>query len=221
MADNKRNSIAGKAATPKPAANANANSNSTSNDSDGSLSKAIGARYAYPQVRATGLRLTTFYSIRITYNGQRTVEGTLYTADTQTNLVAVNTSTSTADTNPLLPGDFVIIPISSIESFQLLSLASTATTDGPASAPAPPAVPTLSKADYAALKAREETAIKEMKERDASRGKGVSKEGQEIFDHFKRTYVPETFPQSVPLPYLTHLLTHLLVSQPAGTTPQS
>lgn len=55
MADNKRNSIAGKAATPKPAANANANSASATNDAEGALSKAIGARYVISKTSPYGL----------------------------------------------------------------------------------------------------------------------------------------------------------------------
>lgn len=41
----------------------------------------------------------------------------------------------------------------------------------------------------AALIAREEQTIREMKKKDAQKGKGVSREGQEIFDILARTYV--------------------------------
>lgn len=41
----------------------------------------------------------------------------------------------------------------------------------------------------AALMAREEQTIREMKKKDEQKGKGVSKEAQEIFDAVSRTYV--------------------------------
>jgi hypothetical protein len=41
----------------------------------------------------------------------------------------------------------------------------------------------------AALLAREEQTIREMKKRDEQKGKGVSREAQEIFDAVSRTYV--------------------------------
>lgn len=41
----------------------------------------------------------------------------------------------------------------------------------------------------AALMAREEQTIREMKKKDAQKGKGVSREAQEIFDAISRTYV--------------------------------
>jgi len=41
----------------------------------------------------------------------------------------------------------------------------------------------------AALMAREEQTIREMKKQDQQKGKGVSREAQEIFDAVSRTYV--------------------------------
>lgn len=49
------------------------------------------------------------------------------------------------------------------------------------------ALPSISKLDLDALKAREEVAVRKLKEREATRNKGATKEGQEIFDHFTRT----------------------------------
>jgi hypothetical protein len=43
--------------------------------------------------------------------------------------------------------------------------------------------------DLDALKAREEQTIRDMKKKDAQKGKGVSKEAQEIFDFIARTLV--------------------------------
>lgn len=49
------------------------------------------------------------------------------------------------------------------------------------------AQPSISKLDLDGFKAREEAAVRKLKEREATRNKGASKEGQEIFDHFSRT----------------------------------
>ena len=49
------------------------------------------------------------------------------------------------------------------------------------------ALPSISKVDLDALKAREEQTIREMKKKDAQKGKGVTKEAQEIFDTIART----------------------------------
>jgi hypothetical protein len=51
------------------------------------------------------------------------------------------------------------------------------------------ALPSISKVDMDAIKAREEQTIREMKKRDAQKGKGVSKDAQEIFDAISRTWV--------------------------------
>lgn len=49
------------------------------------------------------------------------------------------------------------------------------------------AVPTLTKADHDTLNSREVQAIKEAKKWESTRGKGVSREAQEIHDHIMRT----------------------------------
>lgn len=51
------------------------------------------------------------------------------------------------------------------------------------------AIPSIAKVDMAALMAREEQTIREMKKKDAQKGKGVSREAQEIYDAINRTYV--------------------------------
>lgn len=48
-------------------------------------------------------------------------------------------------------------------------------------------MPSISKVDLAALQAREEHTIREMKKKDAQKGKGVSREAQELFDAISRT----------------------------------
>jgi hypothetical protein len=107
-----------------------------------------------------------------------TIEGTLFTACPITNLVAINT----ADGKQAKAGDYHIIPISRIQSFQIVSLAqnneSTSFAD---------AVPSLHALDIRALKAREANAVGKLQESEARRGKGVTREAQDIFDAFSRT----------------------------------
>lgn len=119
-----------------------------------------------------------------------TLEGTLFTACAITSLVAINTTaaqpsaTSPTDSIQTQPGNYHIIPISRIQSFQLLSLPSNSTTDGPSFTNASPALHPL---DIRALKAREANAITKLQEREARRGKGVTREAQDLFDAFSRT----------------------------------
>lgn len=139
------------------------------------LSGAIGAR----------VRITTAAP------AATTLEGTLFTACPITNLVAINTSPppptpiTAANSTQAQAGDYHIIPISQIQSFQLLSLAPSANSpDGPSFTDAYPALHAL---DIRALKAREANAVAKLQEREARRGKGVTKEAQDLFDAFSRT----------------------------------
>lgn len=110
-----------------------------------------------------------------------TIEGTLFTACPITNLVAINT----ADGKQTQSGDYRIIPVSRIQSFQLLSLAPSATSsDGPSFSDAVPSVHAL---DIRALKAREAAAVGKLQEDEKRRGKGVTREAQDLFDAFYRT----------------------------------
>lgn len=110
-----------------------------------------------------------------------TLEGTLFTACPITNLVAINT----ADGKQTQSGDYHVIPVSRIQSFQLLSLAPSSTSpDGPSFSDAVPSVHAL---DIRALKAREATAVGKLQENEARRGKGVTREAQDLFDAFSRT----------------------------------
>src|ERR1700760_3649900 len=90
------------------------------------------------------------------------VEGTLFTACPITNVLAINSSISTA---PNAPGDFHIIPVSQVAGFQILSLASSGS-DGAAGGQSGfvDAVPSISRLNMDALRAREESAIRKMKE---------------------------------------------------------
>ncbi|KAJ4359255.1 hypothetical protein N0V95_002336 [Ascochyta clinopodiicola] len=168
MADNKRQSMAGKVATP--ALKASGGSNKDVGDADSNLYKAVGSR------------------IKITCAPNNNVlEGTLFTACNTTNAIAINTAPAPPNPSASLstqPGDYHIIPFAHILSFEIVGLGerapeSNAGFDG--------AIPSIAKVDMAALIAREEQTIREMKKKDAQKGKGVSREAQEIYDTISRT----------------------------------
>ncbi|KAL4867258.1 hypothetical protein BDV12DRAFT_171577 [Aspergillus spectabilis] len=117
--------------------------------------------------------------VRISTNpATSTIEGTLFTACPITNVVAINTADGT-------PGNYHIIPISRIQSFQILSLApSSQIAESPSFSDA---IPSLHALDIRALKNREASAIAKIQEGEARRGKGVTREAQDLFDAFSRT----------------------------------
>ncbi|PYH78156.1 hypothetical protein BO82DRAFT_343272 [Aspergillus uvarum CBS 121591] len=165
MADNKRQSVGARGSAQGPTGGA-AGQGATGAmvPLEVALSRAIGAR-----VRISTAPVAS------------TIEGTLFTADPITNLVAIDT----ADGKQSQTGDYRIIPISRIQSVQILSLAPSATTsDGPSFADA---VPPLHALDIRSLKNREANAIAKAHESEARRGKGVTREAQDIFDAFSRT----------------------------------
>ncbi|KAJ5923303.1 hypothetical protein N7454_008548 [Penicillium verhagenii] len=163
MAENKRQNSSAKASSPGTTANMVPH--------EAALSGAIGAR-----VRITTAAPTT-----------STFEGTLFTVCPITNLVAVNTSSAassgSSDNKQAQSGDYRVIPVSRIQSFQLLSLP-TNSSDSPSFTDA---LPTIQALDTRALKTREIKAVSEILEREARRGKGVTREAQDIFDAFSRT----------------------------------
>ncbi|KAJ5525489.1 uncharacterized protein N7503_010370 [Penicillium pulvis] len=161
MAENKRQNSSAKASGPGMATNMVPH--------EVALSGAIGAR-----VRITTAAPTT-----------STLEGTLFTVCPITNLVAINTSAVTSSTDPkqAQSGDYHVIPVSRIQSFQLLTLPSNSS-DSPSFTDAQPTIQAL---DTRALKTREIKAVSEILEREARRGKGVTREAQDIFDAFSRT----------------------------------
>ncbi|KAF2877840.1 anticodon-binding domain-containing protein [Massariosphaeria phaeospora] len=164
MADTKRQSIVGKIATPK------VHSAKDVIDGDAALYKAVGAR------------------IKITCAPHNNVlEGTLFTTCNITNAIAINTAP--APPNPAAPlssqpGDYHIIPFAHILQFELVGPGERVPESG---AGFDGALPSIAKVDLDALKQREEQTIRDMKKRDAQKGKGVTKEAQEIFDVFART----------------------------------
>lgn len=133
-------------------------------------------------------------SIRITTSSptSNTLEGTLFTACPITNLIAINTSTANStpstptSTANLAAGDYHIIPISRILSFHLISLTPSASLSTEQT-PFTNAAPSLHALDTRALKNREAAAVAQLQERELRRGKGVSKEAQDLFDAFSRT----------------------------------
>jgi hypothetical protein len=167
MADNKRQTMASKIATPNLKAGPAAKDVA---DADSSLYKAVGSR------------------IKITCAPTNAVlEGTLFTACNTTNAIAINTAPAPPNpTAPLSsqPGDYHIIPFAHILSFEIVGAGERAPE---ASAGFDAALPSIAKVDLAALQAREEQTIREMKKRDAQKGKGVSREAQELFDFISRT----------------------------------
>ncbi|KAF2268468.1 hypothetical protein CC78DRAFT_529919 [Lojkania enalia] len=165
MADAKRQSIAGKVATPKVGP-----SKEVSIDGDSILYKAVGAR------------------IKITCAPNHNVlEGTLFTTCNVTNAIAINTAPAPPNPSASLasqPGDYHIIPFAHIVNFEIIGSGDRAAESGPGF---DGALPSIAKVDLDALKAREEQTIREMKRKDAMRGKGVTREAQEIFDAIART----------------------------------
>ncbi|KAI4144590.1 MAG: hypothetical protein LQ341_002622 [Variospora aurantia] len=129
---------------------------------EGALSGTLGAR----------IRLHT------TLPSQPTIEGTLFTACPITNLVAVATTTS-----PNTPPTHHILPISSIQTFTLLSAPSSS---NDFSSP-PNTIPPLSNVPTAALLARADAAVARLKEAASRKNKNVGKEAQDLFDGISRT----------------------------------
>lgn len=129
-------------------------------------------------------------SIRITCAPNNNVlEGTLFTACNLTNAIAINTAPAPPNPSAPLssqPGDYHIIPFAHILSFEIIGSGERASETTPGF---DGALPSISKVDLAALQAREEQTIREMKKKDAQKGKGVSKEAQDLFDAISRTYV--------------------------------
>jgi len=137
---------------------------------DVSLQQAIGSR----------VRITTIAP------NQTTVEGTVYTADPLTNLLVLNTSTTTAtsisSTSLVAPtGAYRIIPISQISNLQLLSLPQPAT-----DAAFNPAMNTI---DTNAVQVRLARNIAAQQAAQARVGpKGTSPVDQALFDSLSRTH---------------------------------
>ncbi|KAI5199922.1 hypothetical protein E4T39_05950 [Aureobasidium subglaciale] len=152
MADVKRNP--GKASAAQPGA-------SQSQDISDTITAAIGAR----------VKLTTVAP------HSQTLQGTLYTVCPVRNAVAINTAPAPPNPSSTLanqPGDYHIIPIRHIQSFELISLDADA------------AKQPVGTIDMKKLRDREDAALRKLQEQEANKGKGVTREAQQIFDALKR-----------------------------------
>ncbi|KAI5248863.1 hypothetical protein E4T43_01068 [Aureobasidium subglaciale] len=152
MADVKRNP--GKAGAAQPGA-------SQLQDISDTITSAIGAR----------VKLTTVAP------HSQALQGTLYTVCPVRNAVALNTAPAPPNPSSALanqPGDYHIIPIRHIQSFELISLDADA------------AKQSVGAIDMKKLRDREEAAIRKLQEQEANKGKGVTREAQQIFDALKR-----------------------------------
>jgi len=169
MADSgKRISVAGKVATPKVAVAPAAQPVDTAE----ALGKAIGAR----------IKLTTAAPHSQTY------EGSLYTACPILNVVVINTRKPlpNAAINSQ-SGDYHVIPVSRIQSFQIASVANS---EEGGERGFIYAQPPIGLVDIKHVQQREEERIKKLKDEERNKGKGVTKEAQAIFDSFRRINMP-------------------------------
>lgn len=117
-------------------------------------------------------------------------EGTLFTACPVLHIVAINTRAPPPNpaSNALAqPGDYHIIPFARIASCQVIALQQTG--DGSIAN----ALPAIGPVDTKQLQKREAARIEQLKAEEDDRGKGVSREGQAIYDSFKRMYAILTF----------------------------
>ena len=110
-------------------------------------------------------------------------------------MVAINTrsppSTAPIDASTQ-PGDYRIIPVSRIQSFQMVALAASSERGENNFASTKPVIGPV---DVKRLKEREQARINQLKEDERNRGLGVTKEAQAIFDSFKRMYVQDLITQ--------------------------
>jgi hypothetical protein len=116
----------------------------------------------------------------------QTLQGTLFTACPKFNIIAINTAPAPPNPSSTLsnqPGDYHIIPIQHISSFDIVSLDSNA-----AKQTITTVQPPIAPVDIKKLREREEAKIRQLREQEANKGKGVSREAQQIFDALKRLY---------------------------------
>ena len=137
-------------------------------------------------------------SVRITsaLESLNVLEGTIFSVDPITNVIAINTATPSPNPNSNttnLPGNYHVLCFSSIQSYELLSLPTEADRAEGYGPGFDGALPSIEKLDMAALRAREEEAIRKLKEQDRRRGKGVTKEAQALFDDLIKVYCTLSF----------------------------
>ncbi|KAF2402440.1 hypothetical protein EJ06DRAFT_507308 [Trichodelitschia bisporula] len=103
-----------------------------------------------------------------------TLEATLFAACSVTNLLALREGPPpSGPASP--PSTFHVVPLSQVAGWKILS------------PPPQEAEPELPRLGMEAFRAREEKAVREAQRKEANRGRGVSAEAQEVFDHFEKT----------------------------------
>jgi len=103
------------------------------------------------------------------------------------NVVAINTAPAPPNPSSTLsnqPGDYHIIPIKHISTFEILSLDPNSAKQT-ISAVQPP----VAAVDIKKLREREEAKIRQLRDQEANKGKGVTREAQQIYDALKRMCV--------------------------------
>ena len=102
----------------------------------------------------------------------RTLEGTVFAISPILNLLTLTSSPNPTDD----ASTYHILPFSAVQHFSVISL------------PSPPTQPKeLPPLDHSALQSRLDAAITRLKAEDARKGKGVTREAQDIFDRISRT----------------------------------
>ena len=112
----------------------------------------------------------------------KTYEGTLLVADPITNLVVLETRVKGAGETAGRSTDYRVLAISRIRNFQIMSLAS-----GDVNLARPQ--PQISEIDLKRLHKRCDDRVAALKEQERNRGKGVTTEGQALFDALRKMYV--------------------------------
>jgi hypothetical protein len=120
--------------------------------------------------------LANFYRVRIQVAApfQRVVEGSIFTVSAPLNILAVIEHAS--KTTPNSVPTHVLLPISGIQSFTITS------TNSQTGAEIKPQM-----LDQVQLTNRLDSTVARLKAEEARKGKGVSKEAQDIFDALSRT----------------------------------
>lgn len=168
------------------------NTNKAAPDAMDSLSAAIGARYATTSPSCLARFQTNhdgYDRVKITTASphSQTLHGTLFTACPMLNVVAINTAPAPPNPSSTLsnqPGNYHIIPVKHISSFEVVSLDPNAAKQSFSSAQPPIATVDLKK-----LREREEAKIRELREQERKKGKGVTREAQQIYNALDRMCV--------------------------------
>jgi len=156
--NNKRQSVQGRVATPK----AQGNSSSGAIDIETALTKAVGSR----------VRLST----RPFANLPSSLEGILFTFSPSLRLLALATTNTLS---PPAPTEYRVIPLNVVLNVTALN--------GPSFDEEIGSLVGSARLDSEALRKREETAVNGIKNRDSTRNRTATKEGQAIFDWFSRS----------------------------------